>query len=452
LQVVEGVRPDLDIVLLPDEASYRAVLDERLAAGQTVYLARYLPSLGSTYSLRSVGPLAEVSPAPFTAAPEIANPLSATLASNIHLLGYNADALSAAASDSLRLTLFWRADAPADDNYLVSLRLIDSTGAMQWQSAGSVPVNGLYPINAWKPGEFIFDFYSVPISASLPPGDYRLQVGLFPPFQISDATGWATVTPITVLPPTESPQPPHPMRARFGPHWLMGYDAPESAAPESRLIVTLYWLRGDSETVTAFGDTRDLSAWPLGATIPVEYRLTAPITGAQFVPEVESGQPAHCGWLAPVTEACSLPAIQLVGEAAKEGAVNFDNQILLRRAIIETPTVERGGSVDVTLEWQGLQTISEDYTVFVHLVGPDGLLHGQVDFWPVKGTLGTSQWKPGQVIHDPYRVPLAADAPPGKYTVHVGLYLLATLERLPILNADGAPMDDKLVLSGLTIR
>ena len=135
-----------------------------------------------------------------------------------------------------------------------------------------------------------------------------------------------------------------------------------------------------------------------------------------------------------------------------EGAYNFDNQLLLRRATIDTPTVERGGQVNVTLEWQGLQTIAEDYTVFVHLVGPDGMLHGQVDFYPVKGTLATSHWTPGQVIHDPYTVPVPADAPPGEYTVHVGMYLLATLERLPVLNADGAPVDDKVVLTGLTVR
>src|SRR6185436_15036781 len=64
LQVAEGRRPDLDVVVLPDEASYRAALDERLAAGQTVYLGRYLPNLGGAYSLRSIGPLAEVSPLP----------------------------------------------------------------------------------------------------------------------------------------------------------------------------------------------------------------------------------------------------------------------------------------------------------------------------------------------------------------------------------------------------
>ncbi|MCZ7666310.1 MAG: hypothetical protein M5U34_03215 [Chloroflexi bacterium] len=41
MQQAEGVRPDLDIMVLPDEAAYRAELDGRLAAGQTVYLARF---------------------------------------------------------------------------------------------------------------------------------------------------------------------------------------------------------------------------------------------------------------------------------------------------------------------------------------------------------------------------------------------------------------------------
>jgi hypothetical protein len=43
LQQAEGVRSDLEIMVLPDEAAYRAELDARLTAGQTVYLARFLP-------------------------------------------------------------------------------------------------------------------------------------------------------------------------------------------------------------------------------------------------------------------------------------------------------------------------------------------------------------------------------------------------------------------------
>jgi hypothetical protein len=456
LQVVEGVRPDLDILLLPDEASYRATLDERVAARQTVYLARYLPGLGSAYSLRSVGPLVAVSPSPFTALSESAQPLSASLASNVRLSGYTADALSLAAPGALRLTLFWRADAPAPPgaNYLVSLRLVDSSGSVAWQSSGSVPVNGLYPTNAWRPGETISDFYSVPITAGLAPGKYQLQVGLFPPFRVSAGSGWTNVAPVTVLPPTESPAPPYPVRMQFGPHWLMGYAAPESAAPGSHVAVILYWLHGagSDSSVTAFGQTRSLAAWPPGTIVPLEYKLTAPASGDLLPLVVDGGQPARCGWISSSSRTCAITAIQLLGEAAAEGVVNFDNQLVLRHAVIETPAVERGGSVNVTLEWQALQTIAEDYTVFVHLVGPDGLLHGQVDFYPVKGTLATSHWTPGKVIRDPYTVMVPADAPPGEYTVHVGMYLLATLERLPLLNADGAPVDDKVVLTGLTVR
>ncbi|WP_374687578.1 DUF2723 domain-containing protein, partial [Promineifilum sp.] len=61
LQQVGGLRPDLHLLVLPDEAAYRAELDSRLAAGQAVYLARFLPGLQGVYHLRSAGPLVEVS-------------------------------------------------------------------------------------------------------------------------------------------------------------------------------------------------------------------------------------------------------------------------------------------------------------------------------------------------------------------------------------------------------
>ncbi|MBU0704392.1 MAG: DUF2723 domain-containing protein, partial [Chloroflexi bacterium] len=56
LQQIEGVRPDLDLILLGSEELYQAELAARLGAGQTVYLARYLPHLEGLH-LRSVGPL-----------------------------------------------------------------------------------------------------------------------------------------------------------------------------------------------------------------------------------------------------------------------------------------------------------------------------------------------------------------------------------------------------------
>ena len=457
LQIAEGRRPDLDIIVLPDEASYRAALDERLAAGQVVYLGRYLPGLGSAYSLRSIGPLAEVSPAAFTTSPVAAlPPLAQPAGVGLNLIGYaalNGEAvLSTASQGELDLTLVWQAQSVPVDNLLVNLRLVDSSGRAASQSNGSVPVGGLYPTNAWRAGEVISDFYRQPIGPSLAPGTYQLQVALLPPFAPSVESAWRPVAPVTILPPAQSPTPPRLLRAQFGASWLLGYDLPEAVAPNSRFAVTLYWLHtAETGVVTAFNETRSLAAWPIGAVVPMVYNLTAPANGDHMDLAVETGLPARCGWLAPQTTTCGLPAVHLVGQAAAEGAVNFDNHILLNHATLETLSSAPGGSVNIQLEWQALRAISENYSIFVHLLGPDGLIHGQIDRWPVSGTRATSGWAPGERIADAYSLQLPADAPLGAYTVEVGLYLLGTGQRLPVLNLDGLPVDDRLLLHGLLV-
>lgn len=447
LQKAEGMRPDLDIIILPDEASYRAALAERLAAGQVVYLARYLAGLGSGYSLRSVGPLAEVALQPFTAPPTNTQLLNNALVAGIHLTGYT---LSEAGHAS-RLTLYWHAPETPPANLAVYLRLRSASGVL-WQSAGQIPVSGLYPTNAWKPGEYVSDFYEITHQPHWPPGRYLLETGLFPPFQPHAAEGWVTVTTLEIGPLPASPRPSRPLRARFGEQWLLGYDQPETALPGTATPVILYWLRGAPDSVTAFGEARSLAAWPPGSLVPMRYTLRSPISNLDFTPSVAAGQPARCGWLAAESESCALTPIRLVGAALPPGAVNFNGQLVLRRAALETPQVERGGLIRVTLEWQALQTMQESYTVFVHLVGPDGRLYGQRDYWPVEGTRLTSSWQVSEIIRDPYEVRLAPEAPPGEYTVHIGLYLLETLQRLPVLNADSLPLDDKVILPGLTVH
>jgi hypothetical protein len=279
-----------------------------------------------------------------------------------------------------------------------------------------------------------------------------MQVGLFPLFQPGPDSAWETVSAI-VVPPNEGVATlVRPLRAQFGAQWLMGYDAPEVALPDSPVEVTLYWLRGESESVTAFGETRSVTGWPVGAIVPMRYALRTPASGETFVPRVATGEPARCGWLAGESVDCALPPIPLTGASIPTEAINFNGQLVLRTATLETPQVTRGESVRVTLEWQALQRMRESYTVFVHLIGPDGKLYGQVDYWPVEGTRLTTSWLPGEIIRDPYAVTLPADAPPGEYTVHIGLYLLDTLERLPVLNADSQPMDDKTLLGPLTVR
>ena len=278
------------------------------------------------------------------------------------------------------------------------------------------------------------------------PASYTLEVGLFPPFALSNGS-WSAVA-LLFVEAGPRPAPAHRLRAQLDGRWLLGYDAPASVAPGSRFPVTLYWLAEEgARDVVAFGETRSLAAWPPGMVAPIRYDLIAPATGEEITLPITT-DPARCGWLAPESMGCSLAPIRLAGQAAAEGAYNFDGKLLLTQATLQTPNAAIGGTVAVQLSWQALQTLDEDYTVFVHLLGPDGQVHGQVDAWPVSGTRATSTWKPGEAIDDFYSVRVDANAPRGEYQVEIGLYLLATGERLPIRNVDGEPTSDRVLLAG----
>lgn len=100
-----------------------------------------------------------------------------------------------------------------------------------------------------------------------------------------------------------------------------------------------------------------------------------------------------------------------------------------------------GGVVTAEVRWQALQPLDRDYTVFFHVVGPDGTLWGQADTMPLDNRFPTSRWRPGQVVADRYQVLLKANAPVGEgYRYLLGLYLWQTGQRL------STGQDDKVEL------
>ena len=163
-----------------------------------------------------------------------------------------------------------------------------------------------------------------------------------------------------------------------------------------------------------------------------------------------TGKPARCHWFSDVTPECQIGTLAVTGDAV-EGAINFENQVLLAGARLDRNTLNPNESIKVDLTWRGLKTWPDNTTAFVHLVGPDGKVHGQIDQWPVQGTLPTSSWTAGQVVDDPYTITLPADAPRGKYQVEVGWYLLSTLRRLNVLDAAGRPSDDHVIVGEFTV-
>ena len=92
--------------------------------------------------------------------------------------------------------------------------------------------------------------------------------------------------------------------------------------------------------------------------------------------------------------------------------------------------------VQVTLYWQDLAAVSQQYTVFVHVAAADGRVVAQNDSPPRGGAYPTTAWEAGETIRDRHTVALAG-VPPGTYQVVAGLYVRSTGERLPVRSASG---------------
>ncbi|MCJ7737355.1 MAG: hypothetical protein MUQ10_08600, partial [Anaerolineae bacterium] len=79
-------------------------------------------------------------------------------------------------------------------------------------------------------------------------------------------------------------------------------------------------------------------------------------------------------------------------------------------------------SLRLTLLWQSLSDMDEDYTVFVHLFAPENeFILAQSDAMPQAGAYPTSWWAPGEVVSETIDLSLE-DVPPGSYRLAVGLY------------------------------
>jgi hypothetical protein len=111
-----------------------------------------------------------------------------------------------------------------------------------------------------------------------------------------------------------------------------------------------------------------------------------------------------------------------------------------------------GDSLRVVLFWQTLQPTGQNYTVFVHLLAPDGALIAQHDSAPKNGSLPTSTWLEGEIVYDEHLLHLPPDLTDGNYRVEVGLYILDSMERLPVLDASGREVANSVTLQPIVLR
>ena len=126
-----------------------------------------------------LGPI-KVHGRPPATVPAIEHHLSASFADQIDLLGYSLSDPRLVPGESLDLTLFWSPRGRPIRDYTVFIHLLDSQGRIQGQ-ADSPPRAGTYPTSVWDAGEVIADLHTISLRPNLPPGEYRLAIGLYDP-------------------------------------------------------------------------------------------------------------------------------------------------------------------------------------------------------------------------------------------------------------------------------
>ncbi len=88
----------------------------------------------------------------------------------------------------------------------------------------------------------------------------------------------------------------------------------------------------------------------------------------------------------------------------------YDDAMRLIGYSVDKPAVRPGERLPVTLYWQAIRPIDRNYSVFVHLLGRDNEVIGQVNSYPAGGNWPTSLLPPGQVLKDTYHVPVSSEA------------------------------------------
>jgi len=115
--------------------------------------------------------------APFTP-PTVQHPLGPNFGDQVRCLGYDLDATSVRAGDSLHLTLYWQALAEMDESYTVFTHLLDKDNRI-WGQRDNTPKGGTLPTSCWVKGEIIADEYDIPIQPDAPPGQYVIEIGMY---------------------------------------------------------------------------------------------------------------------------------------------------------------------------------------------------------------------------------------------------------------------------------
>jgi hypothetical protein len=399
-----------------------------------------------------------------------------------------------------RVFLRWQAPTPAGTDLHASLSLRDPAGHL-WAAVGQLVLNEVYfPTSAWPPGEWADNVMTLKLPAHIPPSTYGVQLtvadGEGAQLGAWDANGQfqgvrVPLGEVEIAPPVE-PGGPAPCTAGHsltgGPLLACAPDLSPQTIPSGDMFTLaltwsstappeadyrVRWRLLDSAGSVALEQTADLcpyttSHWRAGDSFEARYdlRLDPALPAGRYIVALNvlasNGRP-----LWPEDETLTAVEIlprerlfELPADIAHPLDLTLGTTVHLRGFDLPPHSVEEGSgagalwpgdTLSLILYWQADGPTDIDYTTFVHLVGPDGRLHGQVDQFADGAP--TTSWAPGQVIVDEIALAVATDAPGGTYHIAVGMYDATSGGRLPVTDASGHPLphDQAVLLVEITV-
>jgi hypothetical protein len=146
-----------------------------------------------------------------------------------------------------------------------------------------------------------------------------------------------------------------------------------------------------------------------------------------------------------IRPAFALPRLlspQAATQRVTSQALVYGDQARLLGYRVEPESAAAGEHVEVTLCWEALRPMDQDYMLFIHLLGRDNSRIGERTTYPGQGRFPTTLWPLGSAFCDSYRLAIASWAPtPELYALEVGLYDAETGQRLPAQNTTGATVE-----------
>ena len=125
----------------------------------------------------------------------------------------------------------------------------------------------------------------------------------------------------------------------------------------------------------------------------------------------------------------------------------YDGKMRLIGYQLHTPTIHPAEALGLTLFWEVLQPMDLDYSTFIHLLGRQREVIGQLDSYPGGGKWPTTLLSPGDILVDTYHVAIKPEAElnhaPTQLLIAVGIYDLNELglPGKPVTNANSESVE-----------